>query len=112
RIDVSEDGREYTFHLRANGRWTNGDAVTAGDFVFGWRRMLENPDEYSGLFHCIAGAKEYQAWYVDWRNAKRLEWAGKTEEERFAEAGERMEKVRQEADARFESVGVEVVDLQ
>jgi oligopeptide transport system substrate-binding protein len=36
--DVSDDGRIYTFHLRRNGRWSNGDPVTAHDFVFGLRR--------------------------------------------------------------------------
>lgn len=60
RIEISPDGRVYTFHLRPEGRWTNGDPVIAGDFVFAWRRMLENPDEYSSLFHCIVGAQAYQ----------------------------------------------------
>src|SRR5690554_8022198 len=32
--DVSDDGKVYTFRLRANARWSNGDPVTAGDFVF------------------------------------------------------------------------------
>jgi oligopeptide transport system substrate-binding protein len=36
--DVSADGRLYTFHLRRNARWSNGDPVTAHDFVFGLRR--------------------------------------------------------------------------
>ncbi len=38
--DVSEDGLIYRFHLRANGRWSNGDAVTADDFVAGMRRTV------------------------------------------------------------------------
>ncbi|MEY4939822.1 MAG: hypothetical protein RIQ93_1557 [Verrucomicrobiota bacterium] len=40
RWDVSPDGREYTFHLRGNARWSNGDAVNAGDFVYSFERML------------------------------------------------------------------------
>jgi oligopeptide transport system substrate-binding protein len=36
--DVSPDGKLYTFHLRENARWSNGDPVTAHDFVFGLRR--------------------------------------------------------------------------
>ena len=32
--DISEDGKTYTFHLR-DAKWSNGDAVTAADFVFG-----------------------------------------------------------------------------
>ena len=31
---VSEDGTTYTFSLRADAKWSNGDPVTAGDFVF------------------------------------------------------------------------------
>jgi oligopeptide transport system substrate-binding protein len=32
--DISEDGKTVTFHLRSDGKWTNGDPVTAGDFVY------------------------------------------------------------------------------
>ena len=37
---VSPDGLTYTFHLRPNGRWSNGDRVTAGDFLYAFRRVL------------------------------------------------------------------------
>ncbi len=40
RWDVSDDGLTYTFHLRADGRWSNGDRVTAADFAFSFRRIL------------------------------------------------------------------------
>jgi ABC-type oligopeptide transport system substrate-binding subunit len=39
---VSEDGLSYRFRLRASAKWSNGDPVTAGDFVFSFRRM-EDP---------------------------------------------------------------------
>lgn len=39
--DVSEDGLEYTFHLRENGKWSNGDPVTADDFVFAFQRLVD-----------------------------------------------------------------------
>jgi ABC-type oligopeptide transport system substrate-binding subunit len=39
---VSEDGLSYRFKLRANAKWSNGDPVTAGDFVFSFRRV-EDP---------------------------------------------------------------------
>ncbi|MCX7301921.1 MAG: peptide ABC transporter substrate-binding protein [Rhodobacterales bacterium] len=35
---VSEDGLTYTFTLRPEAVWSNGDPVVAADFVYGWRR--------------------------------------------------------------------------
>jgi len=40
--DVSDDGLRYTFRLREDARWSNGDPVTARDFVYAYRR-LANP---------------------------------------------------------------------
>jgi len=40
RWEVSPDGLTWTFHLRAGLKWSNGDPLTAGDFVQSWRRML------------------------------------------------------------------------
>jgi oligopeptide transport system substrate-binding protein len=42
RWDYDTDGRGATFYLRRDGRWSNGDPVTAHDFVFAWRRAV-NP---------------------------------------------------------------------
>ena len=41
--EVSEDGLTWTFKLREDARWSNGDPVTAHDFVFAWRRAVD-PD--------------------------------------------------------------------
>src|ERR1051326_8273766 len=38
--DVSKDARTYTFHLRKTARWSNGERVTARDFVRSYQRML------------------------------------------------------------------------
>lgn len=38
---VSEDGLTYTFTIRENALWSNGDPVTAKDFVFSWRRLVD-----------------------------------------------------------------------
>lgn len=38
---VSEDGTVYTFNLRDNATWSNGDPVTANDFVYAWRRAVD-----------------------------------------------------------------------
>jgi len=39
RWDADPDGRHFTFHLRADARWSNGEPVTAADFVESWRRL-------------------------------------------------------------------------
>src|SRR5690606_3875207 len=39
--EISEDGKVYTFRLRENARWSNGDPVKASDFVFGMRRSVD-----------------------------------------------------------------------
>jgi oligopeptide transport system substrate-binding protein len=40
RWEVSTDGLTWTFHLRADAKWSNGEPVTAHDFVFSFRRIL------------------------------------------------------------------------
>ncbi len=40
RWDVSADAKVYTFHLRRNALWSNGDPVTAEDFVYSFQRIL------------------------------------------------------------------------
>lgn len=46
---VSEDGLEYVFSLKKDAVWSNGDPVTANDFVFAWRRLVDPAlaNEYS-----------------------------------------------------------------
>ncbi len=38
---ISKDGKTYTFKIRGNAIWSNGDPVTADDFVYSWTRLLE-----------------------------------------------------------------------
>ena len=47
--EISEDGLTYTFKIRDDANWSNGDPVTAADFVFGWQRAVdpEVASEYS-----------------------------------------------------------------
>jgi ABC-type oligopeptide transport system substrate-binding subunit len=40
RWDVNNDSSEFVFHLRKNARWSNGDPITANDFVYSLRRGL------------------------------------------------------------------------
>ncbi len=65
---VSADGLSYTFEIRSDARWSNGDRVTAQDFVRGWRRGLEpgTATDYTFLFtDHIAGASDYVAFRQD-----------------------------------------------
>jgi oligopeptide transport system substrate-binding protein len=59
-VDISPDGLTYTFKLRKDGKWSNGDPVTTADFLFAWKRMLQVPGDYTYLFYYIKGAKAYE----------------------------------------------------
>ena len=60
---VSKDGTTVTFTLRDDGKWTNGDPVTAQDFEFSWKRTIspELAADYAYQFFGIVGASEYNA---------------------------------------------------
>ena len=61
RWEISEDGKVYTFHLRKNARWSNGDPVTAEDFRWSWFRALSEPEsDYAYLFFYVEGAQAYR----------------------------------------------------
>ena len=53
--EVSEDGKEYTFKLREDAKWSNGDPVTANDFVYSWKRAIdpEIGSQYAYMFSGI-----------------------------------------------------------
>lgn len=58
--EISPDSKTYTFKLR-DAKWANGEAVTANDFVYSWKRTL-NPDigsQYSFMLYWVKGATEY-----------------------------------------------------
>ena len=57
--DVSTDGLTYTFHLRKDAKWSNGDPVTAADFVFGWQRAVDPSvaSEYAYMLSDIGQVK-------------------------------------------------------
>ncbi|MGI8602618.1 MAG: peptide ABC transporter substrate-binding protein [Verrucomicrobiales bacterium] len=58
---ISGDGLVFTFHLRPEARWSNGDPVTAPDFRDSWERLL-NPNtgaDYVALLHVVKNAKPY-----------------------------------------------------
>jgi oligopeptide transport system substrate-binding protein len=55
---VSEDGKTYTFKLRADGKWSDGTPVTADDFVFSWNRLVDpaTAAEYAYLLSPVVNA--------------------------------------------------------
>lgn len=61
--EISKDGLTYTFHLRDDAKWSNGDSVTAHDFVFSWRRNVDPASgaAYAYLFEDIKNASEITA---------------------------------------------------
>jgi len=67
RWSVSADGRAYTFFLRADGRWSNGDPVTAADFVFSFRRILSPRlgSPYAYMLYGLTNARAYHRGELD-----------------------------------------------
>ena len=62
RWDISEDGLTYTFHMRKGHTWSDGTPVTADDFEYSWRRVL-NPETAASvnasLLFLVEGAQAY-----------------------------------------------------
>src|SRR5437879_4167378 len=56
---VSADGLTYTFHLRQDARFSNGDPITADDFIYSWDRSAAKQGDYAGLFGVIAGYSDF-----------------------------------------------------
>ena len=52
---MSTDGLTYTFRIRTDAKFSNGDPITAGDFVYSWNRAAARQGDYAGLFAVIAG---------------------------------------------------------
>ncbi len=67
RWEVSDDGREYRFFLREDARWSNGEPVRAGDFVFAWRRAMlpDTAADYYAFFEYIQGVREFFRWRTE-----------------------------------------------
>ncbi len=66
-FDISEDGRTYTFYLREDARWSNGNPVTARDFEVSWRRVLtpDFPGDYVQLMWIIKNGEAYSEGEID-----------------------------------------------
>ncbi len=59
--EISDDGMNYTFHIRPDALWSNGDSVTAEDFRWSWERILtpELASEYSYMLYPVANAENF-----------------------------------------------------
>ena len=53
---VSKDGKTWTFVIRSNAKWSNGEKITAQDFVYSWRRSI-NPKTASPYAYLFSGVK-------------------------------------------------------
>lgn len=76
-MNLSEDGRTYTFHIRKTARWSDGSNLTAHDFAWSWMRMLhpETIADYKYQLHYIVGAKRYSDGNVEAGEAVEVELA-------------------------------------
>jgi len=103
---VSEDGAAWTFHIRPEASWSNGDPVLASDFVFAWRRAIlpDSASDYTALFFLIDGAEDFFQW-----RAEQLErYAALPAAERTPEAAaQNWERALNRFD---ESVGLRAID--
>jgi len=69
---ISDDGLIYTFNLRKDARWSNGDSVTAGDFIYSFRRIL-NPNfgaKYASMLYPLQNAAIYHQGMKSWEDAQ------------------------------------------
>ncbi|WP_221032880.1 peptide ABC transporter substrate-binding protein [Actomonas aquatica] len=59
--EISDDGLVYTFHLRPDAKWSNGDPVTAEHFITSWKRILTPSlgSEYAYMLFPVVGAEAY-----------------------------------------------------
>ncbi|KJW12808.1 peptide ABC transporter substrate-binding protein [Levilactobacillus spicheri] len=60
KTTISQDGKHYTIDLHQNGKWSNGHAVTAQNFVYSWRRTL-NPQSKSEFTYQFANIQNATA---------------------------------------------------
>ena len=61
RWAISEDGRVYTFYINPEAKWSNGEAMTASDYVWSWNRAL-HPDTgslYAYMLYPIVNSEAY-----------------------------------------------------
>ena len=61
--DISEDGLTYIFHIRENAKWSDGQKITADDFVYAWRRAVDplTAADYAYQYEPVLNAMDINA---------------------------------------------------
>ena len=64
---ISDDGKEYVFNINKNAKWSNGESLTADDFVWSWKRILTASlgSQYPDMLYYLEGAYEYHNGLID-----------------------------------------------
>lgn len=62
-VKISDDGKTYTFKLRDDAKWSNGEPVTAHDFEYSWKRALDpaTASEYAYMLYYLENGEKYNA---------------------------------------------------
>ena len=65
--DESEDGLTYTFHLRKDAKWSDGEPITAGDFEYSWKRLVnpETASPYAFIGDCLKNGQAIEQGKMD-----------------------------------------------
>lgn len=63
KYEVSEDGKVYTFTIRDDAKWSDGESVKASDFVYSWQRLVnpETASDYNYMIDMVVNANEIMA---------------------------------------------------
>jgi len=106
--ELSDDGITYTFHLREDALWSNGEPVTSEDFRYSWRRAML-PDlvsDYVNMFLNIQGAQEF----YDWRQTQLEEFTDRSFESAADRQAQAYELWKHTQDKFDELVGMKAID--
>ncbi|MEO1715952.1 MAG: peptide ABC transporter substrate-binding protein [Planctomycetota bacterium] len=109
RWEISDDQTVYTFYLREDAKWSNGEPVTAPQFVYSWRRALlpDTASDYAKLFQFIKGAGEF----FEWRTNQTADYADRVGDLSPAERRDEVDRMWAETLAKFdELVGLKALD--
>lgn len=65
--DISDDGLTYTFHLRDDAKWSDGEPITAADYEYSWKRLLdpETASPYSFIGTCLKNGSAVERGEMD-----------------------------------------------